>query len=235
MCLLPHKELQVSYGILYNEDVKILLPFMFYDTIKRLFDIVAAIILGILFLPIWVIIPILIKLDSEGPVLIKQERIGKNSKKFVLYKFRSMRADADSFWFTDSPEREKAKKAGFKMSVNEDPRITKIGRIIRQTSIDEMPQILNIFKGEMSLVGPRPIREFERKEAVQQYGKKIDKIIDESLEAKPGITGPWQVSGRNDIPWNQRVAIDADYAKRKSILYDIYIMLKTPFAMISKW
>jgi len=208
---------------------------MLYDFTKRIIDIIGAIVLTILFLPIWIIIPILIKLDSEGPVFILQERIGQFGKKFIIYKFRSMLADADKFWFTASAEREKAKKAGFKLSVSEDRRITRIGKILRQTSIDEMPQVLNILKGDMSLVGPRPIREFERKEAVAHYGQKIDQIIDESMEAKPGVTGPWQVSGRNDIPWNQRVAIDADYAKRRSIIYDIYIILKTPFAMISKW
>lgn len=198
-------------------------------------DILGAIVLAILFLPIWIIIPILIKLDSDGPVFILQERIGRFGKKFIIYKFRSMYDDADKFWFTASAQRDKAKKAGFKLSVSEDPRITRVGKILRQTSIDEMPQVLNILKGEMSLVGPRPIREFERKEAVEHYGKNIDQIINESLEAKPGVTGPWQVSGRNDIPWNQRVAIDADYAKRRSIFYDIYVILKTPFAMISKW
>lgn len=208
---------------------------MFYDLTKRILDLVSATILGIIFLPIWIIIPILIKLDSEGPVLILQERIGKNGKKFILYKFRSMRSDADDFWFTNSPEREKAKRAGFKISVREDPRITKIGKIIRQTSVDEMPQVINIFKGDMSLVGPRPIREFEKKEAIEHFGHKIEEVITQSLTVKPGITGPWQVSGRNDIPWNQRVAIDADYAKRRSIIYDIFIMFKTPFAMISKW
>lgn len=208
---------------------------MLYDFLKRIMDILGAIVLAILFLPIWIIIPILIKLDSDGPVFILQERIGRFGKKFIIYKFRSMYDDADKFWFTASAQRDKAKKAGFKLSVSEDPRITRVGKILRQTSIDEMPQVLNILKGEMSLVGPRPIREFERKEAVEHYGKNIDQIINESLEAKPGVTGPWQVSGRNDIPWNQRVAIDADYAKRRSIFYDIYVILKTPFAMISKW
>ena len=121
------------------------------------------------------------------------------------------------------------------MTLNEDPRITKIGKLIRQTSIDELPQLWNIFKGEMSLIGPRPIRKVETDDAIKRYGPKIEKLIKESLSVKPGLTGPWQVSGRNEIPWDQRVAIDADYAKRKSILYDIYIILKTPFAMISKW
>lgn len=208
---------------------------MFYSFIKRTVDIVASVVIAILLLPIWIIIPILQRLESAGPVFYSQDRIGKNGKLFKLVKFRSMVQDADSFWFKDTPEREKARKAGWKMTLEEDPRITKIGKILRQTSIDEFPQLWNIFKGEMSLVGPRPIREVEVQDAIKRYGPKIEKLIDESLKTKPGLTGPWQVSGRNEISWDQRVAIDADYAKRKSLLYDIYIILKTPFAMISKW
>ncbi len=216
---------------------------MFYDTIKRLFDIVAAIILGVLFLPIWIIIPILLKLDSNGPVFYKPERVGKEGKPFGMYKFRSMKmfevkgevVHAVEFWKHNPELYERYKKNGWKLELDEDPRITKLGKILRQTSIDEMPQVINVLKGDMSLVGPRAYVKEELADARKRYGQKISKLIDESLVAKPGITGPWQVSGRNQIPWNQRVAIDADYAQRKSILYDIYIMLKTPFAMISKW
>jgi len=208
---------------------------MIYFFVKRLVDIVASVLIAILLFPIWIIIPILQKLESEGPVFYTQERMGKNGKIFYLVKFRSMVKDADAFWFKDTPEREKARKAGWKMTLDEDPRITKIGKILRQTSIDEFPQLWNIFKGDMSLVGPRPVREEEVKDAIKRYGPKIERLISESLKVKPGLTGPWQVSGRNEISWDQRVAIDADYAKRKSLLYDVYIILKTPFAMISKW
>ncbi len=209
---------------------------MFYDTTKRLLDILASVILAILVFPIWIIIPILQKLDyPEGPVLYFQERLGLNGKHFFLIKFRSMRQGADDFWFNQDAQTEKARKEGWKMTLKEDTRITKLGKILRQTSIDELPQILNILKGDMSLVGPRPIRPVEFDDAVRRYGPKIKKTILESLTVKPGLSGPWQVSGRNEIPWNQRVYMDADYAKRRSILYDIYIILKTPFAMISKW
>lgn len=216
---------------------------MFYDSIKRLIDILASLILAILFLPIWIIIPILLKIDSKGPLFYKPERVGKNGKKFGMYKFRSMKmfevngkeVHATEFWNHNPELFEKYKKNGWKLELDEDPRITKLGRVLRQTSIDEMPQVLNVLKGEMSLVGPRAYVEPELKDAIKRYGKNVEKLISESLTAKPGITGPWQVSGRNEIPWNQRVAIDADYAKRKSIIYDIYIILKTPFAMISKW
>ncbi|KKR43049.1 MAG: Sugar transferase, probable phospho-glucosyltransferase [Candidatus Collierbacteria bacterium GW2011_GWB1_44_6] len=216
---------------------------MFYDLVKRLIDIAGAAILSVLFLPIWVIIPILLKIDSKGPIFYKPDRVGKNGQVFGMYKFRSMKmfeingkvVHAVEFWKHNPELYEKYKKAGWKLELDEDPRITKLGKILRQTSIDETPQVINVLKGEMSLVGPRAYVEPELEDAKKRYGSKITKLIKESLSAKPGITGPWQVSGRNEIPWNQRVAIDADYAKRRSILYDIYIILKTPFAMISKW
>ncbi len=216
---------------------------MFYNTIKRTIDIASSLILAILFLPIWVIIPILLKLDSKGPIFYKPERVGKGGKKFGMYKFRSMKmfevageeVHATEFWKHNPELFEKYKRNGWKLGLDEDPRITKLGRILRQTSIDEMPQVINVLRGEMSLVGPRAYVEPELKDAIKRYGSKVKDLIDQSLSIKPGLTGPWQVSGRNDIPWNQRVAIDADYAKRRSIIYDIFIILKTPFAMISKW
>ena len=209
---------------------------MFYNLIKRTIDITSSIILAIIFFPVWIIIPILQKLDyPEGPVFFFQERLGLNRKVFYLIKFRSMRQGADDFWFNQDEKSEKARKEGWKMTLKEDPRITRLGKILRQTSIDEFPQVLNILKGDMSLVGPRPIRPAEFDDAVKRYGVKIKKVIKESLSVKPGLSGPWQVSGRNEIPWNQRVYMDSDYAKRKSIIYDLFIILKTPFAMISKW
>ena len=142
---------------------------------------------------------------------------------------------AVDFWKANPALYEKYKKSGWKLELDEDPRITKLGKVLRQTSIDEMPQVLNILFGDMSLVGPRAYVKPELEDAIKRYGKKIKPLIDQSLTVKPGLTGPWQVSGRNVIPWDQRVAIDADYAKRKSLLYDLYVVLKTPFAMISKW
>lgn len=216
---------------------------MFYDFTKRIIDIIGASILTVLFLPIWIIIPILIKLDSKGPTLYKPDRVGKNGKLFKMLKFRSMKmfeikgkeVHAVEFWKANPELYEKYKRNGWKLELDEDPRITKLGKILRQTSIDEMPQVFNVLTGEMSLVGPRAYVEPELEDAKKRYGNNVEKLIENSLSAKPGLSGPWQVSGRNEIPWNQRVAIDADYAKRRSIIYDIYIMLKTPFAMISKW
>lgn len=206
-----------------------------YEPIKRLIDISASLVLAVLFLPIWIIIPILIALDSRGSSFYTQKRMGKNGKIFRLYKFRTMKDGADDFWMSKSKLSDKARKSGWKLEINDDPRITKLGKFLRQTSIDEMPQVFNIFKGDMSLVGPRPIREIEVKDALKRYGKKIQSYIDSSLTVKPGLTGPWQVAGRNDIPWNKRVKMDAAYAKRQSILEDLSIIIKTPFAMISKW
>ena len=216
---------------------------MFYDLTKRIIDLLGATVLAILFLPIWIIIPILIKLDSQGPILYKPDRVGKNGKLFKMFKFRSMKmfeingkaVHAVEFWKANPELFEKYKRNGWKLELSEDPRITKLGKILRQTSIDEMPQVFNIFSGEMSLVGPRAYVEPELEDAKKRYAANVEGLIKLSLSAKPGLTGPWQVSGRNEIPWNQRVAIDADYAQRRSVIYDIYILFKTPFAMISKW
>lgn len=216
---------------------------MFYEIVKRTIDILAALVLIILFLPIWLIVPILIKLESRGTVFYSPERVGRWGKPFNMLKFRSMKmfeingreVHAVEFWKYNQKLFEKYKQAGWKLTLEEDPRITRLGKILRQTSIDEFPQVFNILKGDMSLVGPRAYVKPEIDDAVKRYGQEIVPLIKESLKAKPGLTGPWQVSGRNVIPWDQRVALDADYAHRRSLVYDFYIALKTPLAMISKW
>ena len=208
---------------------------MLYDLLKRLLDVTSSLILIILFLPVWIIIPILIKLDSEGPIIYTQPRLGKKGREFNIIKFRTMRKDADQYWKKHPKLYQKFKKSSWKLTLDEDPRITKIGRVLRQTSIDEFPQVFNVLLGNMSLVGPRPIRKLEREDAIKRYGKKISPLIDLSFTVKPGVTGPWQVSGRNDVPWDKRIKIDAQYAKRRNILDDITIIAKTPSAMISKW
>ena len=216
-----------------------------YQIIKRLIDITFALVLLILFLPIWLIIPVLIKLDSEGPVFYLQERLGRKGKKFNIVKFRTMSmikvkgktVHAAEYWKYNGDKElyKKYKESGWKLTLDEDPRVTRLGKILRQTSIDEFPQVFNILKGDMSLVGPRPIREIEIEDAVKRFGKNIQKLIKASLDVKPGLTGPWQVSGRNNISWDQRIQIDVNYAKRRSLLDDLSIMIKTPFAMLSKW
>lgn len=216
---------------------------MFYEIVKRTIDLLAALILIILFLPIWLIVPILIKLESRGTVFYSPERVGRWGKPFNMLKFRSMKmfeingreVHAVEFWKYNQELFEKYKQSGWKLTLEEDPRITRLGKILRQTSIDEFPQVFNILKGDMSLVGPRAYVKPEIDDAVKRYGQEIAPLIKESLKAKPGLTGPWQVSGRNVIPWDQRVALDADYVRRRSLVYDFYIALKTPLAMISKW
>ncbi len=208
---------------------------MFYESAKRTVDILASLFLIVLFLPFWILIPIVITLDSRGPIFFLQDRVGRNGKLFRIFKFRTMKVGADEFWIKGGSLREKAKQGGWKLTLEEDTRVTRLGKILRQISADEFPQLFNILKGDMSLVGPRPLREIEVADAVKRYGKQIKPIIDESLTIKPGLTGPWQVSGRNDIPWDQRVRMDANYARRKNILDDFVIIMKTPLAMISKW
>lgn len=216
---------------------------MFYDFAKRTIDIVASVVLAVIFLPIWIIIPILIKLESEGPVFYLPERVGKGGKPFKMIKFRTMKmltidgrqVHAVEYWKHHKDLYEKYKQNGWKLKLDEDPRITKVGKILRQTSIDEFPQVFNILKGDMSLVGPRAYVQPEIEDAKLRHGKAIENLIDASLTAKPGLTGPWQVSGRNDVPWDKRVALDANYAKERSLLYDINIILRTPLAMLSKW
>ena len=200
---------------------------------KRVMDITLAITLAIVFLPIWLVIPLLIKLDSPGPIFYRHKRVGKGDKQFWLYKFRSMVQDADDVLFKkDKQLLKKFKKGDWKLK--NDPRITPLGRILRSVTIDEFPQLFNVLRGEMSIVGPRA---YLKQELVQQQKKypKTKSIIADILTVKPGITGPWQTSGRNEIPFNKRAKMDAEYARSQSILRDIVILLKTPKAMFSKW
>ena len=206
-----------------------------YEFGKRTVDVLAASALAILFLPFWIIIPLFIKLDSCGPVLFRQKRVGKNEKEFEILKFRSMVLDADHLlWKHPSFEklREEFTKKDWKLK--NDPRVTRVGRILRKLSIDEFPQVFNVLSGDMGIVGPRAYREKELETQQKKYSHTKD-WVRQALTAKPGITGLWQVSGRNDVPFDKRVKIDAEYARRKSLLEDIWILLKTPKAMLSKW
>lgn len=206
-----------------------------FSPVKRIIDVFCSIIFLIIFSPILFIVSILIKITSSGPVIFKQKRVGKNSE-FDMYKFRSMRVgDNDKYLKDNFPKLwEKYKANDWKLSASEDPRITPIGKFIRATSIDEMPQFINVLKGNMSLVGPRAYRDQELKEYSKKYPETIEyiKII---RTAKPGITGLWQVSGRNDLPFEKRAKMDADYIKNRSLRQEIAIIFKTPMAMFSHW
>ncbi|PJC27961.1 multidrug MFS transporter [Candidatus Shapirobacteria bacterium CG_4_9_14_0_2_um_filter_39_11] len=207
---------------------------MLYDIAKRFIDIVGAVVLIIVFSPVLIIFPILIKLDSPGPVFADiPHRVGRYKKLFRMYKFRSMIANAHDLLKTDPKFRrvyEQYKKNSYKL--REDPRITKVGMLLRRFSLDELPQVFNILKGEMSLVGPRAYYPDELKNQQLIYPQSR-KYVEELLKAKPGITGYWQVMGRSEINFDKRVRMDAEYARKKSIIQDIIIILKTPWAMIS--
>lgn len=211
---------------------------MLFDITKRTIDILASIFLIILFAPVMIATAIAIKLTSKGPVLVEPEnshmrRLGKNAKVFRLFKFRSMSVNADST-LENHPRYKKLykeyKDSGFKL--HKDPRVTKVGKFIRKYSIDETPQFLNVLRGDMSLVGPRPYHTDELAKQQKKYPG-TEKYVKEMHKIKPGITGYWQVEGRSDVDFDKRIQMDAYYAKKKSILFDVLILLKTPWAMIS--
>lgn len=207
---------------------------MLYKIAKRTIDIVGAAILLILFSPVLLLTAIAIKLSSEGPVFADTpKRVGKGGKLFYPYKFRSMIQNAHELLKTDPRFRklyQEYKKSSYKL--HEDPRITGVGKFIRKHSIDEMPQLMNVLKGEMSIVGPRPYYPDELEEQQERYPH-TKKLVKEVLSVRPGITGYWQVSGRSEINFDKRIEMDAYYARKRSIWNDILIMLKTPWAMIS--
>lgn len=211
---------------------------MYYDFVKRIMDVIMSIFLIILFSPIMLLAAIIIRITSPGPVLVEKTnkhmmRIGKNGKIFRLYKFRSMPVNAD-YLITHDPSYKKLyvewKRSNFKL--HEDPRVSKFGKFIRKYSIDEMPQLVNVLRGEMSIVGPRPYHADEIEEQQKRYPG-THKFVVQTQTVKPGITGFWQVTGRSNINFDKRIQMDADYARKKSIWMDIHIIFRTPIAMIS--
>lgn len=206
---------------------------MSYEAQKRVLDVLVATALSIIFLPIWIVVPVLVYLESGWPVIFKHKRVGKNGRDFYLFKFRSMVKNADEILYKQNPELlEQFKKGDWKLE--NDPRITRVGKVLRSLTIDEFPQLYNVFKGEMSMVGPRAYLRKELDEQAKKYPE-TKKHIAAILSVKPGISGPWQTSGRNEVPFTVRAKMDAAYADKKSILNDIQIILRTPKAMISKW
>lgn len=192
---------------------------------KRLIDIVASIILLILLMPLFVVIAVLIYQSSPGPVFYKQTRVGRWGKLFTMWKFRSMYLDADQRLKEIRAQNEMAGGVIFKMK--NDPRIFPVGKFIRKASIDELPQLWNVLKGDMSLVGPRPALPSE----VNQYSLQ-DR---QRLEVIPGITCIWQVSGRSNIPFPQQVQLDVQYIQSQSVWLDIKLLLQTiPAVLLSR-
>ncbi len=190
------------------------------DLAKRLFDILFSVFVLIFFSPLYLILAILIAIGSPGSVFYVQRRVGKDFRTFNCIKFRTMIDKADEMLDTmmaESPGLQQEFDANFKLK--KDPRITLIGHFLRLTSLDELPQFWNVLKGDMSVVGPRPLVP----EELYKYGRRINTV----LTIKPGITGLWQVSGRNDIPYPKRVQIDVYYATSRNWLLDLWVIFKT--------
>ena len=193
---------------------------MDYKTIKRLLDIFFSFLLIIFLIPLFLIIGVIIKITSKGPILYTQKRIGKNNITFSCYKFRTMYPEAKYLLkeiLIKNPNY-KSEFAETRKIIN-DPRITKIGKFLRFSSLDELPQIFNVLKGDMSLIGPRPIVKSE----IKKYGSDFNKVF--SIE--PGISGLWQVSGRNKLSYNKRIELDIFYSENISFRLDIKIFIKT--------
>lgn len=207
---------------------------MVYNLLKRVLDITLSIFLLIIFLPVILLTALVIKINSKGPVFADTpHRVGQGGQLFRMYKFRSMIKNAHDALVTD-PEFKKLyedyRRGGYKLK--QDPRITQVGKFIRKYSIDEIPQFINVLRGEMSVVGPRAYYPDELRYQQKEYPNTQDavKVV---LSVKPGITGIWQVSGRSEINFDKRIHLDANYAVRRSILYDLGIIFKTPLAMLS--
>ena len=208
---------------------------MKYETLKRVMDIFLALFLGAIFFPVSLVVALAIKLESpDGPVFADiPNRVGKDGRLFQLHKFRSMIPDAHIRLRTDPTLKklyEEYKKSSYKLT--EDPRVTKVGKFIRKFSLDEVPQMLNILKGDMSLIGPRPYFADELAEQQLKYPH-TKELVKKALSVRPGITGQWQVSGRSEINFDKRIEMDSHYAENMNLWYDLKILFKTPFVMLS--
>ena len=211
---------------------------MIYDFVKRCVDIIGSSILILLFSPIMVPVALLIKLTSKGPVFFTPQRVGKDGELFKMLKFRSMYmyeikgilVHAEKYLQSNPKLMEAYQKNSYKLK--NDPRVTPVGKFIRRFSLDEIPQLFNVLVGDMSLVGPRAYQpdELDHQQKIYPETIKYVKII---LNGRPGASGPWQVSGRSFINFDKRVEMDAKYIKKRSFLYDIWVILKTPIAMLT--
>ena len=183
-------------------------------------DITASATALLLLSPVFLVTSLAIRKDSDGPAMFTQKRIGKDGKLFEIYKFRTMVPDADKKLFELLDKDEKAREE-YKVNkkLKHDPRITKVGNFLRKTSIDELPQLINVLKGDMSLVGPRPYLPREKEDMGDYYNTII--------ESKPGITGLWQVSGRSNTTFEERLHFDEEYNEKKSFKYDMGLLVKT--------
>lgn len=195
-----------------------------YAYIKRIIDCITSSIALILLLPIFLIIAIAIRLDSKGPIFFAHTRIGKNGKPIKIYKFRTMVVNAEELIKKFTPEQMKEYKENYKL--NNDPRITKVGNILRKTSLDELPQLINIIKGDLALIGPRPVVNAE----LEKYGENASKF----LSVTPGLTGNWAANGRSISEYEERMQLELYYVDNMSLKMDIEIFFKTIIAVIKR-
>lgn len=196
---------------------EILTQKVLYISIKRIIDVVFSILALILLAPVFAIIALAIKIESKGPVFFKHTRVGKNGKIIKIYKFRTMVENAEELIQNFTPEQMKEYKEHYKLA--KDPRITKVGRFLRKTSIDELPQFINIVKGEMSLIGPRPVVQ----EELKKYGINTEKF----LSVTPGLTGYWAANGRSCTSYEERMKMELYYVDNMNLKMDIKIFFKT--------
>lgn len=197
-----------------------------YLSIKRCFDIIASLFALIVLSPIFLIIMASICLESKGSPIYKQKRIGKNGKYFYIYKFRTMYIDSQERLkeLLKDPKIKKEWEENFKLS--NDPRVTKVGKVLRKTSLDELPQLLNIFNGTMSIVGPRPIIDGE----IEKYGLLKNKF----LSVTPGLTGWWACNGRSQLDYNERIRLELYYVNHQSLKLDIKCLYKTAISVLKR-
>lgn len=191
--------------------------------IKRSLDVVGALAVGLVSTPVWVVVVVLVRATSRGPVIFRQQRVGRDGVPFKALKFRTMRADAEAQLHLDTMLSAQHRASNFKLPDGEDPRVTRIGRLLRRSSLDELPQLLNILSGSMTLVGPRPVVPSE----LGQYGERAALYT----AVKPGLTGWWQISGRSNIGYPERVDFDEYYIRNQSLLLDLRILIRTPAAV----
>ena len=195
-----------------------------YKILKRGFDFIASLCGMVLLSPIFLIISIAIKLDSKGKVFFSHKRIGKNGKEIFVYKFRTMCENAQDMIKDFTPEQQKEFKENYKLQ--NDPRITRVGSFLRKTSLDELPQLLNILKGDLSVIGPRPVIE----EELEKYGESKDKF----LSVTPGLTGYWAANGRSETTYDERIQMELYYVDNMSLKLDVKIFIDTIKSVINK-
>ena len=195
-----------------------------YRIVKRIIDVILSTIGLIVLLPVFAIIALMIKLESKGPVFFKHTRIGKNGKIIKMYKFRSMVENAEELIKNFTPEQMKEYKEYYKLS--NDPRITKVGKVLRKASLDELPQLINIIKGDLSIIGPRPVIE----EELKKYRDNSEKF----LSVTPGLTGNWAANGRSCTSYEHRMEMELFYVDNVSLKLDLKIFFKTIEAVISR-